>query len=243
MSYGMNQDENREVISFPKRGMRATDVPQDTLQFKLNSGLVRYKDNGEYKELSTETSQIFQKVRSMLIYSDVDFSIQGVYSEDVHVQAGWNAYQELPETEDFSIDTGDISENYTPEGCNIQVFLFNTPRLPMPEDFKKARGSRDNEVDVNGEWAEALRVPAFPYDQKAVNITNTGSNELEIRYKTKDAGKERQQNLTDSSATKKIAPGEHHRISEDNPTDQMIIDLRNPSGNPTTAELEYTGEN
>jgi len=190
--------------TFPNEGLRAVNVPLETIEVRADSGLVRSKDsnyNGEITELDGD----FEKIRSMLIFVDVDCKLEGVYDEPIPLQAGWNPIQNMRPQEQFQLDLGALTKNLEPSEAQVQLYLFNTEILPIPVDSKKVRAVKDvASFDVNEDtWQTVLLQPTFPYDKETITFSNEGSNDLEYRILTHHAGNTREVELDSSGSTVK----------------------------------------
>lgn len=239
--------EQKSAITFPQEGVRAVNVPLESIEFRPDSGVVRSLDSNYNGEI-TELDGGFQKIRSMLIFSSVDCRLEGVYDEPLPLQAGWNPIQNMPAQEQFKLDMGALAGNLDPAEAQLQVYLFNTSTLPVPVDSKKVRATNSvSGITIDStSWTTVLKQPSFPFDNETLSFSNDGSNDLEFRVLTYHGGKTRQAPVTASGSRTATLAGNDPDEYFNNSVPAEMIELQAriaTSGNSTKISAEFTGEN
>lgn len=248
MTYGMDTEESRGVIQFPRDGFKAVDVPLEKMVFSAGDGLLTAKAEGtDYNaKLSKDLDRSFQKIRSMVIYSHVPIRISGLYEDPVYLGAGRNVLQELPETEEFEIHYGFRYDSTDLEPGKAQTYIkaFNTARLPDIKNDEKEPASMSKEKTVDStDWTSVISQPASPYDDKALRFENTGDNTLEYRIISHNAGKAQPEPLDNAGSRKKeIGSGDLKAFYMNNVSDYVELQAREKSsGNSSNIEATYSG--
>lgn len=246
----MNQGEQPGVLHFPDNGLRATNVPMETLEVQGKSGLLVPDQNDPFDLAGEINNRSFQKIRSAVIFSDVDLQLKGWTDQPFSLQAGFNPLQQMPATESFKLDLDlDLQAAGTevePAEASLQLMLFNTREpLLVPSDLS-VRSSRSVEgVDVDAtSWQTAMLVPGAPYRQQTFYFQNTGSNELEYRVNAITAGTRTPQELNNAGNTVlSVASGDPETVNVSLAAPFLELQVRESTGgNSTTIDGQYSGE-
>lgn len=249
-----DDDEPVAAIQYPDDGLRAVNVPLTELRVLLESGKIRDpQDPNNFSDALTAARQEadMEAVRSMAIFCDHDIELRGVYSEPVHLQAGWRVLQGIPElSKRFTIDLTDArtasGEAAVPEEATLQVYMWNTDYPQSFEHTNKVRAvTATGDITVpDGSWATILLRPSLPFNRETYYIENTGTDDFEYRVKHMAAGRERLQELDSSGSTKlTLKSGDTATITTDAATEFVKIEAQEPNASGgSTARTEQVGE-
>jgi len=243
-----------KAIHFPEDGVRATDIPPTQITVDAFNGLLEL-GNGDPSRTLNDSLDNDETIQSIVIFHEMDIQLKDIYNERVGCQAGWTVLQGLPEIQKFiidaSLDATNANGSLTPEEMNIEIYCFTTEYEQLDALNKKIRAvSTQESFSVEKDtWQTILLRPAFPYNSQEITLENTdensNSNDLEYRVLTHHGGKTREVPInTDGTAVKTLNPNEEARVNNNAPAEFIELQVKeSSSGNSTTADAEFTGEN
>jgi hypothetical protein len=247
--YGMKQGERPSAIQFPANGAKAVDIPSKLVDVVPRSGRLEPKD-GSPRDLTGQLNNgSNRQIRSMVIASDLDFKVKGVWENEKYFEAGVRVIEGIPETEEFELDfdIGDTanSETIDPDEVHLTIFMFNTEYAQFEPESVPFNVSKDVEESIEStSWQTVILQPSTVFDSENINFQNTGSNDLEYRFLTVNAGEEHQEVLDSSGNTvKTVSSGSNDYIFNKKPSGFVKLQAREKTGgNSSTLKAQFTGE-